>query len=424
MLGAFDRDNWYEIWAVLRSNKLRTALTAFGVAWGIFMLIVMLGFGSAMQAGTQRNMKGRATNLLFVWGQTTTESYNGMKPGRQIQFRAVDIERLRRLPAIEWLAPRLQLGGWMSGFTVGYGTKTGAFSVYGDYPDFKHIVSFDYQAGRFIDDADIADNRKVAVVGDKVIEELFPPGANPIGEYLKISGVYFEVVGVFRTLRTGRDGDREAHSIFVPFTTLKTAFKQGDRVGFFAMTARPGTDGPELERQVREELSKAHDIAPTDKLAIGSFNAFVFFGKIQAVFFWLGAISWIVGGMTLLAGVIGVSNIMLIAVKERTKEFGVRKALGATPRSVVMMVLMENIVLTTIAGLVGIGFACGLLYWADGLLSHVNPESPMAAFGPPQVGLGMIVQALAVLVGSAAIAGFIPATHAASIKPIEALRAE
>lgn len=424
MLGAFDRDNYYEIWAVLRSNKLRTMLTAFGVAWGIFMLIVMFGFGSAMQAGTQRNMKGRATNLLFVWGQTTTESYEGLQPGRAIQFRTGDIERLRRLPAIEWLAPRLQLGGWMNGFSVAYGTKTGSFSVYGDYPDFRHIVQFEYAAGRFINEDDIADNRKVAVMGDKVVEELFPPGANPIGDYIKISGVYFQVVGVTKTLRTGREGDRDAHTIFVPFSTLKTAFKQGDRVGFFAMTAKPGTDGPELERQVREELSKAHNIAPTDKLAIGSFNAFVFFGKIQAVFFWLGAISWIVGGMTLLAGVIGVSNIMLIAVKERTKEFGVRKALGATPRTVVTMVLMENVVLTSIAGLIGIGFACGVLYWFDGLLSHVVPDSPLAAFGPPQVGLGTIVQALAVLVGSATIAGLIPATHAASIKPIEALRTE
>jgi putative ABC transport system permease protein len=423
MFGAFDRDNWYEIWAVLRANKLRTGLTAFGVAWGIFMLIVMLGFGSAMQSGTQRNMKGRATNLLFVWGQTTTESYNGMKPGRAIRFKTVDIERLRKLPGVEWLAPRLQLGGWQNGFTVGYGTKTGAYNVYGDYPDFKHIVSFEYQAGRFIDDGDIAENRKVAVIGDKVREELFPPHTNPIGEYMKISGVYFQVIGVTKTLRAGRDGERDAQSIWVPFTTLKTAFNQGDNVGFFAMTARPGVDGPELEREVREELSKAHDVAPTDKLAIGSFNAFVFFGKIQSVLFWLAAISWIVGGMTLLAGVIGVSNILLIAVKERTKEFGVRKALGATPRSVVMMVLMESVVLTSIAGLVGIGFACGVLYQFDAVLSKVT-SGPFAAFGPPQVGLGTILQALAVLVGSATLAGLIPATHAAAIKPIEALRAE
>jgi putative ABC transport system permease protein len=420
MLGAFDRDNWYEIWAVLRSNKLRTALTAFGVAWGIFMLVVMIGFGTAMQSGTKRNMKGMATNLLFVWGQTTTESYSGMKPGRAVKFRTADIERLKRLPTVEWLAPRLQLGGWQNNFTVGYGTKVGSYAVFGDYPDFRHIVAFDYEAGRFIDEGDIAENRKVAVIGYKVREELFPPEVNPIGEYIKISGVYFEVVGITHTLRSGQQGDRDAHTIYVPFTTLKTAFKQGDEVGFFAMTARVGTDGPALEDQVRGELSRAHSVAPTDHLAIGSFNMFVMFGKFQEVFFWLWAISWIVGGMTLLAGVVGVSNIMLIAVKERTKEFGVRKALGATPRSVVMMVLMENIVLTSVAGLVGIALGCGMLYLADFLLAGVT-DSP---FGPPEVGLGTILQALAVLVGSATIAGLIPAMHAASIKPIEALRTE
>jgi putative ABC transport system permease protein len=420
MLGAFDRDNWQEIWAVLRSNKLRTALTAFGVAWGIFMLVIMIGFGSAMQSGTKRNMKGMATNLLFVWGQTTTESYNGMKPGRAIKFRTADIERLKRLPAVEWLAPRLQLGGWQNNFTVSYNTKVGSYAVFGDYPDFRHIVAFDYEAGRFIDEGDIAENRKVAVIGYKVREELFPPEVNPIGEHIKISGVYFQVVGITHTLRSGQQGDRDAHTIYVPFTTLKTAFKQGDEVGFFAMTAKVGTDGPALEDQVRGELSRVHDVAPTDHLAIGSFNMFVMFGKFQEVFFWLWAISWIVGGMTLLAGVVGVSNIMLIAVKERTKEFGVRKALGATPRSVVTMVLMENIVLTSIAGLIGIALGCGMLYLADFLLASIT-DSP---FGPPEVGLGTILQALAVLVGSATIAGLIPALHAASIKPIEALRTE
>jgi putative ABC transport system permease protein len=420
MLGAIDRDNWQEIWAVLRSNKLRTALTAFGVAWGIFMLVVMIGFGSAMQSGTKRNMKGMATNLLFVWGQTTTESYNGMKPGRAIKFRTADIERLKRLPAVEWLAPRLQLGGWQNNFTVSYNTKVGSYAVFGDYPDFRHIVAFDYEAGRFIDEGDIAENRKVAVIGYKVREELFPPEVNPIGEHIKISGVYFQVVGITHTLRSGQQGDRDAHTIYVPFTTLKTAFKQGDEVGFFAMTAKVGTDGPALEDQVRGELSRVHDVAPTDHLAIGSFNMFVMFGKFQEVFFWLWAISWIVGGMTLLAGVVGVSNIMLIAVKERTKEFGVRKALGATPRSVVTMVLMENIVLTSISGLIGIALGCGMLYLADFLLANIT-DSP---FGPPEVGLGTILQALAVLVGSATIAGLIPALHAASIKPIEALRTE
>jgi len=415
-----DRDNWAEIWVVLRANKLRTALTAFGVSWGIFMLVAMIGFGSAMQSGTKRNLSGMATNMMFCWGQSTTQAYEGMKPGRVIQFKTQDIELLRHLKGVEWIAPQAQLGGWQSGFNVTYGTKTGSFNIFGELADFRHIIAFQYAAGRFIDQADNDENRKVAVIGHSVMDELYPKGANPIGTYIKISGVYFEVIGVTKTLRSGQQGDRDAHSIYVPFTTLRTSFHLGDHVGFFALTASPGTDGPELERQVREALEKAHKIAPTDHLAIGSFNMFVMFGKFEAVFFWLWAISWIVGGLTLAAGVIGVSNIMLIAVKERTKEFGIRKALGATPRSVIGMVLMETVAITTLAGLVGIAFGCALLYGGDAAFTNVT-DSP---FGPPEVGLGTVVQALAVLVGTATLAGLIPALHAASIKPIEALRTE
>jgi putative ABC transport system permease protein len=416
----FDLDKWKEIWATLRSNRLRTFLTAFGVFWGILMLMAMLGFGSSIQAGSKRQMKGMATNLLFCWGQQTTESFDGLPPGRQVKFDVGDIEILRRLPGVEHLAPRLQLGGWMNNFTVQYESKNGTFTVMGDYPELKYIVAFEYEAGRFINQRDIVESRKVAVIGKAVKDQLFPPDVDPIGKYIKISGVYFQVVGITKTLRGGQQGERDANTLFVPFTTMKAAFNMGDRVGFFAMTATPGTDGPELERQVRAALSKAHHVDPNDHLAIGSFNMFVFFGKFQEVFFWLWAISWIVGGLTLAAGVVGVSNITLITVKERTKEFGVRKALGATPRSVIGMVLMETVVLTTIAGLIGIGLGTGVLYGADQLLAHVT-NTP---FGPPEVGLGTVLQALAVLVVTAAAAGLIPALHAASIKPIEALRTE
>src|SRR5260221_11495446 len=245
----FDRDNWFEIWAVLRANKLRTALTAFGVAWGIFMLVVMLGFGSAMQSGTKRNMKGMATNLLWVWGQTPTQAYDGMKPGRWVRFDTDDLPQLERLPGVEYMAPRLQLGGWMNGANVVYEGKTGSYNVFGDYPDFRHIISFEYRAGRFIDELDIAENRKVAVIGQSVHDELYGSDVNPIGTYIKINGVYFEVVGITKTFRQGQDGDRDAHAVYVPFTTFRTSFHTGNRIGFFAFTAKPGTDGPELERQ-------------------------------------------------------------------------------------------------------------------------------------------------------------------------------
>ncbi|MGN6107682.1 MAG: ABC transporter permease, partial [Kofleriaceae bacterium] len=327
----FDLDKWKEIWATLRSNRLRTFLTAFGVFWGIVMLMAMLGFGSAIQSASKRQMKGMATNLLFIWGQQTTMAYDGLPPGRFVGFNTDDIEILRRLPAVEYLAPRLQLGGWQGNFTVGYEGKVGSFTVMADYPDFKHIIAFEYEFGRFVNDRDIAERRKVAVIGKAVRDQLYGPGVNPIGTYIKISGVHFQVIGVTKTLRSGPQGDRDANTLFVPFTTLKTSFKMGDRVGFFAMTAKPGTNGPELERQVREALARHHRVSPADELAMGSFNMFVMFGKFETFFFVLWAMSWVVGGLTLFAGVIGVSNIMLITVKERTKEIGVRKALGATP---------------------------------------------------------------------------------------------
>jgi putative ABC transport system permease protein len=415
----FDLDKWKEIWATLRANRLRTFLTAFGVFWGIFMLMLMLGFGSAMQEGSRRQMKGMATNLLFVWGQQTTESYDGLPPGRGVRFKTSDIEVLRRLPGVEHLAPRLQLGGWMNAFSVGYGSKTGSFTVMADYPTFKHIVAFEYEAGRFINERDIEEMRKVAVIGMSVKQQLFGD-EDPIGKHIRISGVYFQVIGVTKTLRGGREGDRDAQTIFVPFTTLKTAFKMGDRVGFFALTAKKGTNGAELERQVKEALKQQHRIAPNDNLAIGSFNMFVMFGKIQGFFTMLWWMAWIVGGATLFAGVIGVSNIMLITVKERTKEIGVRKALGATPLSVVTMVMKESIVLTALAGLLGVAAGVGVLAAADRVLAGVT-DSP---FGPPNVQLVTVLWAVAVLIIAGAFAGIMPASHAASIKPIEALRAE
>jgi putative ABC transport system permease protein len=416
----FDLDDWQEVWATLRSNLLRTFLTAFGVFWGIVMLMAMLGFGSSIQEGSRRQTKGMATNLLFTWGQTTTIAYDGLPTGRQVKFDTSDIEILRRMQGIEWLAPRLQLGGWMSGYNVSYEGKTGSYTVMGDYPDFRHIFTFEYQAGRFINERDIAESRKIAVIGRAVRDELFPPDVSPIGKYLKISGVYFEIVGITSTLRSGGQGDRDAHTVFVPFTTLKSAFHVGDRVGFFALTAKPGTDGPELERQVRAALEQHHRVSPDDELAIGSFNAFVLFGKLQSFFLVLFIVSWVVGGATLLAGVVGVSNIMLITVKERTKEIGVRKALGATPFSIISMVMKEAIVLTAIAGLLGVAAGTGLLVLANMVLENM-PDSPM---GPPIISFQTMMLAVGVLVTAGGLAGIMPAAHAASIKPIEALRTE
>jgi putative ABC transport system permease protein len=416
----FDLDKWKEIWATLRSNRLRTFLTAFGVFWGVFMLIAMLSFGSSMQSGMSKQMKGLATNLLWVWGQVSTEPYEGMQPGRPTRYNTDDIEILRRLPQVEYLAPRINLGGWMNSNEVQYGSKSGTYTIMGDYPEMINIVAFNYDAGRFINERDIAERRKVAVIGKAVREQLYAPDVDPIGTYVKISGVYFQVVGIIGTMRTGQMGERDANTVFVPFTTMKTAFNTGDRVGFFAMTAKPGTDGPELERQVRSALKQHHKIAPTDDMAIGSFNMFEKFEGFRTFMFVLAAMSWLVGGATLLAGVVGVSNIMLITVKERTKEIGVRKALGASPLSIVSMVMKESVVLTLLAGLVGVSAGVGLMALADTVLANVQ-DLP---FGPPNVSLQTVLTAVGVLVVAGVLAGIMPASHAASIKPIEALRAE
>jgi putative ABC transport system permease protein len=416
----FDLDNWQEVWATLRSNRLRTFLTALGVFWGIVMLIAMLGFGSGMQQGMKRQMKGLATNVMWVWGNTTTIGYDGLPIGRQVTFDIADIENLRPIPGMEYLAPRLRLGGWGSPYSMSYNGKTGAYAVYADFPEFRHIQAFEYDAGRFINDRDIAESRKVVVIGQAIRNELMPPTVNPIGQYVKISGVYFEIVGVTRTLRSGQQGDQDAHTAFVPFTTLKSAFHMGDKVGFFAMTAKPGTDGIEFERQVHATLAKRHRVSPDDKLAIGSFNAFVFFGKFETFFVVLSIVGWVVGGATLLAGVVGVSNIMLITVKERTKEIGVRKALGAVPLSIVAMVMKESVVLTSIAGLLGVAAGTGLIAIASTVLDNI-PDSPM---GPPMLSLTTVIAAVVVLIVAGGLAGIMPAAHAASIKPIEALRTE
>ncbi|HEY4243596.1 MAG TPA: ABC transporter permease [Kofleriaceae bacterium] len=415
-----DIDNWREVWSTLKANPLRTFLTAFGVFWGIFMLMVMLGFGTGMQSSMKNSTKGLATNLLFCWGQTTNVGFDGLPIGREVKFDTTDIPRLKKLPGVEWLAPRLQLGGFGGSFTVSYDGKVGAYTVMGDYPDFKHIVAFEYDEGRFLNDRDIAEQRKVAVIGAAVRDELFPPGKDPMGEYIKISGVYFEVVGVMHTLRTGPQGDRDAHSVFIPFSTLKIAFHTGERVEFFALTAKPGTDGEELENEVREALTKAHRVDPTDRLAIGSFNLFELFNKVDTFMLVLALVSWIVGTMTLLAGVIGVSNIMLITVKERTKEIGVRKALGATRRSIIAMVMKESVVLTAFAGLLGVAFGTFVLLAASAGVSHLQ-NFPL---GDMVVSLGTAVRAVAILIAAGAFAGLMPAAHAASIKPIEALRTE
>jgi putative ABC transport system permease protein len=419
MIGVLDLDNWREITATLRKNKLRTMLTGLGVFLGIVILLLMIGFGRSLERGVQRRMAGFATNAVFVWGQRTSKPYAGLPVGRPVEYDNRDIEALARLPGVLHLAPRNQRGGFMQGSNVRYGTKTGAFQVSGDYPAFQYVQTPVMRAGRFLNQRDLDEHRKVAVLGEGVVDQLYE-GAEPIGTYIEANGVYFQVIGVFGTKQTGQQADRILNTIHIPFTTFQRAFNFGDRVGFFAIVGKPGVDGSELEDQVKATLKERHKVAPDDDSAVGAWNTSKEFGKMNMLFFLINVVMWTAGTMCLLAGVVGVSNIMLISVRERTKEIGVRKALGATPASVIRMIVSEATALTVIFGYLGVSAGVALLE----VVGRVLEKAPDLPFAPPDPNLTIGLAAAAVIAVFGALAGVIPAYYAAKILPVEALRTE
>ena len=419
----FDLDRWQEIFATLRGNTLRTLLTALGVFWGLLMLTLMLGFGNGLEVGVRRNMRGLATNSFFMWGQRTSKPYAGLKAGRAISFDNEDIEAIRQVPGIAHLAPRNQLGGWRAGTPVVHGRESGSFSVMGDFPDIQYISPLKILRGRFLNDLDIDRRRKVAVIGTRVYESLFPPDADPIGAYIRIRGVYFMVVGVFDSLSSGDRAERMASTLYVPFSTFQRAFNVGERVGWFSVAAAPEVDVEALEEAVKDLLRRRHKVAPDDEDAIGSWNAGREFERIQGLFQGIRLFVWIVGIVTLLAGVLGVSNIMLIVVKERTREIGIRKAIGATAASIVGLVVQESVVLTSVAGSLGLMAGVGVLE-AVGRFASDAPGGRPSMFGSPHVDFDAALISTLVLLAAGLVASVLPARHAASIHPVEALRAE
>lgn len=416
----FDLDKWQEVLHTLRRNKLRTLLTAAGVLWGIFMLVLMLGFGNGLERGVMQNMVGFVSNSVYVWGQRTSKPYEGLAPGRRIRFTTQDIQAIQHsVSGIAALAPRNQLGGWQDGNNVSYGTKTGNFGVMGDYPELIQVDNIEVIEGRFLNQTDMDDKRKVTVIGQHVREVLFGPGRSPIGEYVKIRGVYFRVVGVQRSSLPGQEGERGNSTLYVPFSTFQVVFNNGNRVGWFAVAAHPHVPGPELEAAMRRALSATHRVHPEDKQAFGSYNAAEKFNRVQRMFAGIRAFIWFVSLATLMAGALGVSNIMLISVKERTREIGVRKALGATPAAIVWMVLQETVVLTVLAGYLGLFL--GVLTLEAVSTWVAGGSGPLAA---PSVDLSVAVIAAAVLLVLGAVAGVAPARQAAKIRPVVALRSE
>ncbi len=416
-----DLDHWQEIRIALLRNRARTALTAFGVFWGIFLLMVMLGSGSGLRKGVLQGFADGATNSFFLWTQRTQKPFAGMPAGRGIRLTNADVEAIReKVPEAEVVAPRNQLRGFGGGNNVSRGRKTGAFSVMGDYPEIRRVQPLRIETGRFLNPIDVEESRKVAVIGTRVRELLFSRGEEPIGDSIVIGGVYFQVVGVFASPRTGDDADRDAQTIFVPFTTFQRAFNYGDRVGWMAIIARSDVPASVAEEKVLSLLRSRHKVAPDDLRAFGHFNLEEEFEKIQGLFSGIRLLVWIVGIGTLAAGVIGVSNIMLIIVRERTKEIGIRRALGAKPSAVVSQIVSESVILTSLAGYLGLVAGIALVVGIGKLL----PPGGAGMFLDPDVGVGEALQALAILVAAGVLAGLAPAQRALAVSPTVALRSE
>ncbi|MEQ8518218.1 MAG: ABC transporter permease [Cytophagales bacterium] len=417
----FDFDKWQEIWMTIRKNKLRTFLTMFGVFWGIFMLLLLLGGGSGLRNGVNRDFVNGATNSVYMWSQRTTMPYKGFKPGRYFNFNNSDTEFLRdNINYADVISPRNQLGGFRDANNVTRKNKAGAFSVYGDFPDFLKIKYMVMPEGRFINQLDIEDKRKVCVIGKGVQKILFDENEDPVGDYLKINGVYFKIIGTHKSRAEGDEQDRDQQSIYIPFTTFQNVFNYGDIVGWYAMIPKEGYSSEKLEEDAAAILKERHSVHPEDKRGIGSYNAEEEFTEIQALFTGINTFIWIVGIGTLLAGVIGVSNIMLIIVKERTKEIGIRKSLGATPWSIIALIIQESVFITVIAGYGGLLLGTILVEGINKLIE--GQETGM--FAHPEIDLQVALTALFVLVIGGAFAGLIPARKAAAVDPIEALRTE
>jgi len=420
----FSRDRWSEIIEALTANWFRTLMTAFGVLWGIFILVILLAAGKGLENGVKQGFGGIATNTMFMWTQPVSKPYKGLPKGRRFNYRVSDVEALdQAIPELRFISPRNQLGGFGGNNNVVRGLNSGAFNVYGDYPQIIQQEPMDITSGRFINHSDLQDKRKVAVIGDGVKTALYESSEEVIGTYIKISGVNFMVVGTYKKKGSGGGNSEEAQKeIYVPFTAFSQAFNMGDRVGWMAITAKDDYSITNLKSEVFDIIKARHTIHPEDDRAIGNFDLYEEFSKVNGLFIALNAVAYFVGVLVLLSGIIGISNIMLIVVKERTNEIGVRRALGATPWMIRGQILMESVFLTIISGMAGIILATGVIWLVNLQLEGTDTSETM--FANPSVNLGVVMVALSILIISGLLAGMIPAQHAIKVKPVDALRTE
>ena len=418
----FDRDTWQEIFGSIQKNKVRTIITVVGVLWGIFIYIALSGAAKGLDNGFEREFENVAMNSMFVWAQSTSIPYDGFKTGRNPQLKIQDVQTLRNnVPEIQFIAPRNAKGVFdgSGGSEIVRGSKSGTYAIYGDFPEYTKIATKKiYDGGRFINQADIDNERKVCVIGERTQKELFEKDEKPVGKFIRVDNIYFQVIGVHKYIQGGgfeSDGD-----VFIPFSTFKKLYNTGDNVDWFTIAAYDDADVIVVEEQVKQTLKRIHRVSPKDERAFGSFNLGEIFGKIMGFAKGMTFLSLIVGIATIIAGVIGIGNILLISVKERTKELGIRRALGATPGEVKAQIILESVFLTFIAGVFGIILGAFVLSGIDRATANLD-NFP---YTNPTVPISFVLGALLIMITLGTLIGLIPAQRAVSIKPIDALREE
>ena len=412
-----DLDTYREIIDTLTRNKSRSFLTGFGVFWGIFMLVALMGGGNGLKELLQQNFAGFATNSAWVWAQPTSKAYKGFRKGRMWTMDYKDVDRIRRsVPELDVVTPLL----FSNGGTAYYGDRKATVGVSGAMPDYQRVNEPKLFYGRYIDDADIRDHRKVCVIQKKTYKELFPGGGDPCGKRIRIDNIYYQIVGVDYNMGEGVNITGEnGTGVILPLTFMQQAYNRGNAVDLIAVTGRDGVVMSKVTDRIRETVARAHAVDPTDEQGAMVFNTEVLFQLLDNLFKGVNFLIWLVGLGTLLAGSIGVSNIMMVTVRERTTEIGIRRAIGAKPRMILSQIISESIVLTQVAGMSGILFGVLILQMLE--LANTEDGILTAHF---QVGFWTAIGAAVVITVMGVLAGLAPAARAMSIKPVDAMRDE
>src|SRR5574344_186057 len=409
-----DIDRYREILDTLTRNKSRSFLTGFGVFWGVFMLIALIGGGQGLKELLQKNFAGFATNSAIVWAQQTTKPYKGFRKGRNWGMIYKDVQRLeQQVPELDVVSPVISSWG---GFAVA-GDKKSQCNVKGLRPDYVKVEEPKLFYGRYINDMDVLQRRKVCVIGKKVYKDLFPKGGDPCGRFIRLDSIYYQVVGVDYNTGNMSINGRAEESVVMPITLMQQAYNKGDSIDMVCVTVKKGVTISSITNHMREVIARAHVVSPDDESAVKVFNTEVLFGMLDSLFKGVNFLVWLVGIGTLLAGAIGVSNIMMVTVRERTIEIGIRRAIGATPRNILTQIISESVVLTAVAGMSGILFAVAIL---EGLELANTTEGILEAHFQVHFWTAMLAAVLLTVLG--VLAGLAPAARAMSIKPVDAMR--